>query len=85
MVHVYNNILFSLLAVVCEGGGSPCIEAQNARCIESSSVCNGVPDCSDGSDESNCTGICRQTVKRVRILRFLLVHIHMSMLVVGYM
>ena len=43
---------------MCDIGERRCIEAQSARCITSSSVCNGVPDCSDGSDEFNCTGIC---------------------------
>ena len=33
-----------------------CIEADNARCTASSDVCNGVPNCADGSDEMNCAG-----------------------------
>jgi len=43
-------------ADVCEKTGSfPC--PPDRRCLGNSSVCNGVVDCSDASDELDCNGL----------------------------
>ena len=39
-------------AVTCPPGFFTCA---NGKCVEFEMVCNGVPECSDGSDESNCS------------------------------
>jgi len=36
----------------CDGGAFTC---GNNNCVAMSSVCNGVDDCSDFTDELNCT------------------------------
>ena len=42
-------------AVECING-SVCVEQMSVRCIEEQRVCNGIMDCPDNSDETNCLG-----------------------------
>ena len=40
----------------CEKTGGSLCQADN-RCLSNSSVCDGVVDCSDASDELHCSGV----------------------------
>jgi len=44
--------IFGVLEGRCDGGALPC---GNNNCVTMSSVCNGVDDCGDFTDELSCT------------------------------
>lgn len=55
---VFGSVMCFMLPSVCFSGGKCYHVCPNKVCLSKSSVCDGVIDCKDRSDELNCTRAC---------------------------
>ena len=59
-------IFLTLLVVVsCESGAFQC---SNLQCVRSSDRCDGIRDCSDGTDETGCSKLFRGRGRHTKVI-----------------
>ena len=68
---------------ICEKtGGLLC--RPDRRCLSNSSMCNGVVDCSDASDELDCSGLYPALLLLLLLLMVMLIMLLLLLFVVCY-
>lgn len=60
-----NQFTFIERAEYCGEGFYYCLDLPDPPCIEREKICNGIKDCSDGSDESACDSKYLKYVKKI--------------------
>ena len=67
MIIVFKNDI--TLYIYQKGCSTNQFTCANGQCVPVASRCNGVRECSDGSDEANCGNMNFQKVYRKKLLR----------------